>query len=122
MRPPPRSPLTDTLFPYPSPFRSTAIPQRVMCSGVKKGRPVPPGVVTLQVLFLAELVDVDDFGACGVGGIRRSGFRAVPGGGDRLALRTRDQQAGRSEEHTSELQSLMRISYAVFCLKTKNKD
>src|SRR3546814_8420271 len=28
---------------------------------------------------------------------------------------------GRSEEHTSELQSLMRISYAVFCLKTKNK-
>src|SRR3546814_1861050 len=99
----------------------------ILCSGVKKGRPVPPGVVTLQVLFLAELVDVDDFGACGVGGIRRSGFRAVPGGGDRLALRTQGRQASavrnvggeRSEEHTSELQSLMRISYAVFCL-TKN--
>src|SRR3546814_6185719 len=30
-------------------------------------------------------------------------------------------QAGRSEEHTSELQSLMRISYAVFCLKKKNQ-
>src|SRR3546814_2998398 len=30
--------------------------------------------------------------------------------------------AGRSEEHTSELQSLMRISYAVFCLKKKNKE
>src|SRR3546814_2399838 len=30
-------------------------------------------------------------------------------------------RAGRSEEHTSELQSLMRISYAVFCLKKKNK-
>src|SRR3546814_8057362 len=30
-------------------------------------------------------------------------------------------EAGRSEEHTSELQSLMRISYAVFCLKKKNK-
>src|SRR3546814_8462993 len=30
-------------------------------------------------------------------------------------------QAGRSEEHTSELQSLMRISYAVFCLKKKKK-
>src|SRR3546814_3812473 len=29
---------------------------------------------------------------------------------------------GRSEEHTSELQSLMRISYAVFCLKKKNKN
>src|SRR3546814_14557700 len=33
----------------------------------------------------------------------------------------RDQQSMRSEEHTSELQSLMRISYAVFCLKKKNK-
>src|SRR3546814_1359464 len=32
-----------------------------------------------------------------------------------------DGRAGRSEEHTSELQSLMRISYAVFCLKKKNK-
>src|SRR3546814_10436872 len=31
-------------------------------------------------------------------------------------------QYGRSEEHTSELQSLMRISYAVFCLKKKNKN
>src|SRR3546814_10791213 len=31
------------------------------------------------------------------------------------------RQIGRSEEHTSELQSLMRISYAVFCLKKKNK-
>src|SRR3546814_9030126 len=31
-------------------------------------------------------------------------------------------QLGRSEEHTSELQSLMRISYAVFCLKKKTKD
>src|SRR3546814_10194384 len=32
-----------------------------------------------------------------------------------------DAQSGRSEEHTSELQSLMRISYAVFCLKKKKK-
>src|SRR3546814_14261839 len=39
--------------------------------------------------------------------------RPSPGGGCRTA--------GRSEEHTSELQSLMRISYAVFCLKKKNK-
>src|SRR3546814_3785705 len=34
----------------------------------------------------------------------------------------RDVSANRSEEHTSELQSLMRISYAVFCLKKKNKN
>src|SRR3546814_2748290 len=36
-------------------------------------------------------------------------------------LETRRFRVGRSEEHTSELQSLMRISYAVFCLKKKNK-
>src|SRR3546814_1491179 len=46
-------------------------------------------------------------------------------GGDELGLRHRalgsiDQQQYRSEEHTSELQSLMRISYAVFCLKKNN--
>src|SRR3546814_1513005 len=35
--------------------------------------------------------------------------------------RTVDDHLGRSEEHTSELQSLMRISYAVFCLKKKKK-
>src|SRR3546814_8737442 len=51
---------------------------------------------------------------------------------DRMALRRRDEAwlrallraentLIRSEEHTSELQSLMRISYAVFCLKKKNK-
>src|SRR3546814_3326911 len=38
-----------------------------------------------------------------------------PANGTRLVI-----AAGRSEEHTSELQSLMRISYAVFCLKKKN--
>src|SRR3546814_1860504 len=36
-------------------------------------------------------------------------------------VKTRAKKPRRSEEHTSELQSLMRISYAVFCLKKKNK-
>src|SRR3546814_12400085 len=40
----------------------------------------------------------------------------------RSAPRRRPSDAARSEEHTSELQSLMRISYAVFCLKKKNKN
>src|SRR3546814_10090528 len=40
--------------------------------------------------------------------------------GAKLEIRM-DQRPDRSEEHTSELQSLMRISYAVFCLKKKNK-
>src|SRR3546814_7149521 len=39
--------------------------------------------------------------------------------GHRVALLTDGRMSGRSEEHTSELQSLMRISYAVFCLKKK---
>src|SRR3546814_6098971 len=44
---------------------------------------------------------------------RQSGFRIEPYAAARID--------SRSEEHTSELQSLMRISYAVFCLKNKNK-
>src|SRR3546814_3670923 len=50
-------------------------------------------------------------------------FRASAPAADYLKLfeqATAQQQADRSEEHTSELQSLMRISYAVFCLKKKN--
>src|SRR3546814_2301996 len=43
------------------------------------------------------------------------------GGRARLPRHHRGDHEGRSEEHTSELQSLMRISYAVFCLKKKNK-
>src|SRR3546814_5017582 len=56
-----------------------------------------------------------------VGHAVRSDDRLPPGtcgNGDRRWLPDRDL---RSEEHTSELQSLMRISYAVFCLKKKNK-
>src|SRR3546814_8886192 len=41
-------------------------------------------------------------------------------GADIAATDRQDPLEGRSEEHTSELQSLMRISYAVFCLKKKN--
>src|SRR3546814_7688376 len=52
--------------------------------------------------------------------VRAEAVRAVDRHARRLAHR---EQAGhRSEEHTSELQSLMRISYAVFCLKIKNYD
>src|SRR3546814_4192914 len=44
-----------------------------------------------------------------------------PGAGSGLADRRRNALGERSEEHTSELQSLMRISYAVFCLNKKNQ-
>src|SRR3546814_5736173 len=57
---------------------------------------------------------------------RRRVALPVPDGLRRPHVRARDRRvaehfAGRSEEHTSELQSLMRISYAVFCLKKKKK-
>src|SRR3546814_2173419 len=51
-----------------------------------------------------------------IGGVSICGFDASQ------LLIQRIQRQGRSEEHTSELQSLMRISYAVFCLKKKNKN
>src|SRR3546814_1172912 len=107
-RPPPRSTLTDTLFPYTTPFRSEDderphgqqaegretrggerehreqdLPHR---SGDPDREPVDDGAAT----------DAEQESGCRLGGDRE-----------------------RSEEHTSELQSLMRISYAVFCLKTK---
>src|SRR3546814_7923656 len=44
------------------------------------------------------------------------------GGEEALASLVADERLARSEEHTSELQSLMRISYAVFCLKTKKNN
>src|SRR3546814_2902296 len=48
---------------------------------------------------------------------RSAGVQADAGVGGLLARRPEERDAVRSEEHTSELQSLMRISYAVFCLK-----
>src|SRR3546814_7291184 len=51
---------------------------------------------------------------------RVSTARRSPSGMHRYSIRT--SRAGRSEEHTSELQSLMRISYAVFCLKKKKNN
>src|SRR3546814_8135517 len=60
---------------------------------------------------------------------RHASFQSPPGGGSLTSIpRPLAARCGsalampRSEEHTSELQSLMRISYAVFCLKKKNKD
>src|SRR3546814_6334916 len=92
IRRPPRSTRTDTLFPYTTLFRSL-LQDRLELSD---GRSV-----------------VDD----GVGAHGDRQLDDLPQVGRR---RGEDGQAPhRSEEHTSELQSLMRISYAVFCLKKK---
>src|SRR3546814_8841490 len=60
---------------------------------------------------------------CGTGRQARGGDRIVcPGAATDGGKSVRDREKRRrSEEHTSELQSLMRISYAVFCLKKKKK-
>src|SRR3546814_6529092 len=110
IRLPPRSTRTDTRFPYTTLFRS--VPD------VAEG-PARP----LQL----RGHDADLRVAGRRRGLRsRLARRGQPGRGSRqaeaaeAALRQPGRHlAGRSEEHTSELQSLMRISYAVFCLKKK---
>src|SRR3546814_8878075 len=106
IRRPPRSTRTDTLVPYTTLFLSQAVHQGDILADVAGPVPVPRADLVLlgvQVLFLA-------------GDRRRlAQLEAVV---DAVVARQRGGQ-DRSEEHTSELQSLMRISYAVFCLKKK---
>src|SRR3546814_6760267 len=99
IRRPPRSTRTDTLFPYTTLFRSN-------CQGYSPC--LPPGP------------DVDCAGGSGNGPRYVNGPVYVTGS-DPYDL-DGDGDGVRSEEHTSELQSLMRISYAVFCLKKKKKE
>src|SRR3546814_5624394 len=96
IRRPPRSTRTDTLFPYTTLFRSRSR-TTVGRSLSDRGASEP----LLQAFRIARQP-----GRTG----SRAGAKRHYGGGD----------GQRSEEHTSELQSLMRISYAVFCLKKKN--
>src|SRR3546814_3108825 len=129
IRRPPRSTRTDTLFPYTTLFRSLAITGK---SPVVRSFPMVPGIdfagtVTESSHPSYKEGDQVVLNGWGVGekhwgGLaeyaRVSGDWLVP-----LQAPFTPRQAmgiGRSEEHTSELQSLMRISYAVFCLK-KNK-
>src|SRR3546814_2631307 len=119
---PPRSTRTDTLFPYTTLFRSSgcrslglsllSIVQLQRKPGRKRlgfsfGAVVPPktshifiGPAPSQILAVK-----DKRHEVAIMSIRNRAWIGVT--------------AGRSEEHTSELQSLMRISYAVFCLKKK---
>src|SRR3546814_2460525 len=101
IRRPPRSTRTDTLVPYTPLFRSSP---RHKVRGPGYSRPAPRKASARG----------RSAGTAWPG--RRGGaYRTRPG-----MLRFRLQ--ARSEEHTSELQSLMRTSYAVFCLKKKKQD
>src|SRR3546814_5725912 len=87
IRRPPRSTLTDTLFPYTTLFRSFSVSSLESLSTIGSATvpaSLPPAITS--------------------------------------SLATTRSNPIRSEEHTSELQSLMRISYAVFCLKKKNNN
>src|SRR3546814_7967129 len=103
IRRPPRSTRTDTLFPYTPLFRSARY----------YGAPAPNMSADLLRLGIGY-----KFQAQRLGGVKRSTksllrqIAATPN-------EDRTTKPMRSEEHTSELQSLMRISYAVFCLKKK---
>src|SRR3546814_9036800 len=110
IRRPPRPTRTDTLFPYTTLFRSTrtAAPR-------PRARPCCGSWSSYGSSVHASLDRASSDRRLGLGG------RAAHVGElefDQAAPRRGDIQP-RSEEHTSELQSLMRISYAVFCLKQK---
>src|SRR3546814_1369955 len=103
IRRPPRSTRTDTLLPYTTLFRSThsttgarpVRPPSTRCRWTRRERRIPEW----RPRCAGDRAGRDD---------RHPGRRAA-----------RPHDRDRSEEHTSELQSLMRISYAVFCLKKK---
>src|SRR3546814_10855756 len=107
-RRPPRSTRTDTLFPYTTLFRShqrsfDPLPLAGQFARAQRG-----GDAERRVEECAEAWP-----------LRGHEQRTFAWGALHIFLRT--LEIGRSEEHTSELQSLMRISYAVFCLKKKTK-
>src|SRR3546814_5968784 len=102
VRLPPRSTRTDTLFPYSALFRSNAAGAHLAIASGRIDRPL--STEARHTLFAAE---------------RGASARKAWLAGGLTAKGRVEIDAGRSEEHTSELQSLMRISYAVFCLKKK---
>src|SRR3546814_7654072 len=103
IRRPPRSTRTDTLFPYTTLFRSVAEMHGIFDTIERNERSMFDALKAITAISLQN----------GDGGLSY----------EILAEACRNASvAERSEEHTSELQSLMRISYAVFCLKKKNNE
>src|SRR3546814_3563630 len=107
IRRPPRSTRTDTRFPYTTLFRSRRLNQR------HEGHVGIRGNRNRTEQLWGKLGCHED----------RRWTVCTPNDSDRRCLAQRELHTRnpRSEEHTSELQSLMRISYAVFCLKKKKQ-
>src|SRR3546814_9640712 len=101
-RRPPRSTRTDTLFPYTTLFRSHhRVATDAGAAVTAVGIDLQSGLEIARIHRLACEPGIDGQRVADLGGVAQT------------------HPDGRSEEHTSELQSLMRISYAVFCLKKK---
>src|SRR3546814_3723577 len=120
IRRPPRSTRTDTLFPYTTLFRSKTPrctprdPALAVCT-VQLAHDRSP-FISASAPFLAPRCWIETIDRCVIRSAASRRSQAAP-----LHLAVQYGCGRRSEEHTSELQSLMRISYAVFCLKKKNK-
>src|SRR3546814_3121267 len=110
IRRPPRSTRTDTRFPYTTLFRSRAkaaseaADRRITASAVDSAEAAVRRIGQDKARVDAEVAALGDSAA--LAATHSESVKAA-------------EAAERSEEHTSELQSLMRISYAVFCLKKK---
>src|SRR3546814_10301122 len=107
IRPPPRSTRTDTLFPYTTLFRALIVLRGVLGRDTDiDARPADRlGRGNVEIRLLER----------GDGRIHREQLAHV------VIVDDQRHNDLRSEEHTSELQSLMSISYAVFCLKKKKR-
>src|SRR3546814_5194555 len=115
IRRPPRSTRTDTLFPYTTLFRSIV---QHRGRGIERQRPARHHlrIVPAPAFAIADRDHMvgEDAPERWVRGRHRAYVV-----GRRIGMR---QTGERSEEHTSDLQSLLRISYAVFCLKKQKKN
>src|SRR3546814_10020955 len=123
IRRPPRSTRTDTLFPDTTLFRSYAKGKTPRAGAVlvlgKTGRLRRGHLAVVAEVRSSREIIVHQANWLNGGRIHRyTPVRDVSKNNDWSAVRVW-YTPGRSEEHTSELQSLMRISYAVFCLKKK---
>src|SRR3546814_7017475 len=111
IRQPPRSTRTDTLFPYTTLLRYKAVLNVDPAMNASMPKLVPcSSILTLLCFFCSRPLLTQ------TGGMSRRAILHYEG-----SFRSSPRMQ-RSEEHTSELQSLMRISYAVFCLKKKNRN
>src|SRR3546814_4165839 len=115
IRRPPRSTRTDTLFPYTTLFRSyrfRAGRTQAETQMIEHDTPDTLCPVTLSQSVAGDRWNLLILREIFLGNLRFEQIQAHTGATPQI----------RSEEHTSELQSLMRISYAVFCLKKKKKN